>query len=72
MTSQLFLRHAQFFSHRIIYPPQCKSIFLLLMSCSLEKDQLLAFYWCDIYSELLALSTSIPGHIVAISPNTKQ
>ena len=35
-------------------------------------DQLLAFYWCDIFSALLALSTNISGHIVAISPNTKR
>ena len=35
-------------------------------------DQLLAFYWCDIFGALLALSTNISGHIVAISPNTKR
>ena len=32
---------------------------------------LLAFYWCDTFSELLALSTNIPGHEVVVSPKNK-
>ena len=47
-------------------------VFFIANVLQFGKDQQLAFYWCDIFSALLALSTSIPGHIVAISPNTKQ
>ena len=32
---------------------------------------LLAYYWCDIFSDLLCLSTNIPGHEMAVSPDRK-
>ena len=32
---------------------------------------LLAYYWCDIFSDLLCLSTNIPGHEMAVSPERK-
>ena len=79
---QLFLRHAQFFPHSIICISLCKSIFfanILQFGTDQLRDMptLKSTFSCwpfigvTLFSELLALSTNIPGHEVVISPNTK-